>query len=404
MTGTRNTSRSKQGRKGVLFTRRTRPTSPHRRRQPAQYRQPDTRRSSCSATVADRRCCSSLRIFPSLSMRLGAAGIRRTARATERRERQARLSSPRRRWLDRGSRLMPGPVQVPADDSDSPGVAGKCHYLNRCQERQARLYLRLQLTGAGRIAARGSRPARSRPATRTARVWRVSAAVTCGVLLCCLPFRHSRGRGAGPPLLPGRMSIILLGHKQLGFTCPSSSVSPVPAAPSPTPATRRRPLRFSAGRPARPASRAVEEALRAGVLGRARAYRRRPAPSRHGAAGRRCGVIPPACGLACGASRTHSTGRRAPVACARLLARPAPGSESFRVNPSHFSASRRGVADGEAHRDKGGWREVAQVGGGAGGRSPPSIPARAGCGGVRVAPSRSEPLRVAPSQSIDQPR
>ena len=76
-------------------------------------------------------------------------------------------------------------------------------------------------------------------------------------------------------------------------------------------------------RPARPTSRTEENALRAGVLGSGCACRRRPALSLHGAAGRRCGVIPTRRAGPRLLGLLHPLfprGRRAVVACARVAA------------------------------------------------------------------------------------
>ena len=55
---------------------------------------------------------------------------------------------------------------------------------NLRQERVARLPLLLRFPGAGRIAARGSRPARSWSATRSGHVWRASATNARNVAHC----------------------------------------------------------------------------------------------------------------------------------------------------------------------------------------------------------------------------
>ena len=99
------------------------------------------------------------------------------------------------------------------------------------REQLARLPLPLRFSGAGRIAVCGSRPARSRPATRIAQAWRASATNTDNV-----PDRRSAARpltlrrAAGP------------GARSLGQG-PTVTASPTPTRTPP----RARQARLAVG-------------------------------------------------------------------------------------------------------------------------------------------------------------
>ena len=68
-----------------------------------------------------------------------------------------------------GSRLAAHALPGPAGDSDIPERGVLVPPIHTRPGAAARLPPLLHSTGAGRIAARGSRPVRSRPATRTSR-------------------------------------------------------------------------------------------------------------------------------------------------------------------------------------------------------------------------------------------
>ena len=83
--------------------------------------------------------------------------------------------------------------------------------------RGGRLPPHLHPVGVGRIAARGSRPARSRPAPKCGGLVPELQTVSNGAVLpqALLPFRHSPGRGFGPPTSVATAGASRLAHSPL---------------------------------------------------------------------------------------------------------------------------------------------------------------------------------------------